>query len=602
MKKIALLILVSTQLSLFAQGGYWQQKVEYNIDATLDDKKGILTGSEKLTYFNNSPDDLKEIYFHIYWNAFQLNSHAVQHNIEMGDPETVKMLNGLSKKDEGYIKIIAITVDGVSYTPMLFESIAQVKLNKSIGAGASGNIEIIFESLVPSCINRAGKNNTAGTNFTFTQWYPKICRYDKQGWHTDQYLGREFAGTFGKFDVNITCNKDLTVAGTGILTNKKYKESGWESTTGTADIDKKNLTTWKFTADNVHDFAWAAEDEWYHTSQKIDDVEFHYFYHNTDEFKAPWSTLTLFWADAYAICKKEFGIYPYPQFSFIQAGEGYMEYPMCTMLEAGREDFFSNACHEFMHNFFYGIYGTDENLYHWMDEGLTSYGEARLSTVVTKNKENPATEPALVYKWIRTQYAEEPVATHANFFATDYAYYNGAYYKGQLFAELIRYMIGDSVMNAGFKRYYQNWKFKSPEPNDFVKNFEDASGMELTWFQNYWLNTNQTVDIDIDSVTFKGNDAYMVFSRSGIPLPVEFMAEMKDGTKKYFYIPIDLTNNGKTNFNKPTTLLPYWSAAEKKYRVLVKDLRKASVSKFVIDPDGFMPDIKPANNTFTPTN
>jgi len=255
-----------------------------------------------------------------------------------------------------------------------------------------------------------------------------------------------------------------------------------------------------------------------------------------------------------------------------------------------------------MHNFFYGIYGTDENLYHWMDEGLTSYAEARLSVVVTGSKDNPANEAGQNYRAARTLCAEEPIATSANFYSGIWCYYNGAYYKGQLFPELIRYIIGDDIMQKGFARYYQNWKFKHPEPNDFVKNFEDESGMELTWFQNYWLNTTKTVDLGIDSVTFKGNDAFMVFSCKGVPLPVEFCAEMMDGSKKYFYIPLDLTGNIKTNFKRPTTVLPYWSGAEKKYRVLVKDLKKGAVTKFTIDPDEFIPDNKPANNVFTPVN
>jgi aminopeptidase N len=272
------------------------------------------------------------------------------------------------------------------------------------------------------------------------------------------------------------------------------------------------------------------------------------------------------------------------------------------MLEAGREDFFSTACHEFMHNFFYGIYGTDENLNHWMDEGLTSYAEARMSTVVTNSTENPASEAGMIYKWVRTQYPEEPISTAANFFAADYAYYNCAYYKGQLFPELIRYMIGDSIMRLGFKKYYQNWSFKHPEPNDFVKNFEDVSRMELTWFQNYWLNTTKTIDFGIDSVTYKGPDAFIVFSNKGLPMPIEFTVEYTNGSKKYFYIPLDLTNNPKTNFMRPTTTLPYWSGAEKKYRVLVKDIKKSMVANITIDTDGFMPDLKPANNTYIPKN
>lgn len=602
MKKVLfLLIMVCFVPSLCAQEGYWQQKVDYTIDVTLDDKKDMLYGKETLVYTNNSPDDLKELYFHLYWNAFKLGSNAMKHANQMGDEETLDMLSKLTKKDEGYIKVNSIKVNNISYNLTIYESIAQLKLEQPIKPGQNANIEISFESLIPSCINRAGKNNKAGTDYTITQWYPKICRYDKQGWHTDQYLGREFAGTFGRYNVTVRCARDFVVAGTGVLENRTYKEKGWQLGSDFTDNDKDNYIPWKFTADNVHDFAFAAEKEWVYKTMKVNGVDFHFFYHDTEEFKPAWSTLLLFWPEAFEICEKEFGKYPYPQFSFIQGGEGYMEYPMCTMLEAGREDFFSTACHEFMHNYFYGMYGTDENLHHWMDEGLTSYGESRLSVVVSGATGNPATEAGLVYKWIRTQITEEPIATSANYYATDWAYYNGAYYKGQLFPELIRYIIGDSIMRIGFHEYYQRWKFKHPEPNDFVKNFEDVSGMELTWFQNYWLNTNKTIDFAVDSIQFKGNELNFNISNNGsVPMPIELCIEMVDGSKKYFYIPIELTNNPKTDFRRPTTLLSYWPAAVKKYRVAIENIKKPSLKSITLDPDGYLPDLKMENNVYVP--
>ena len=149
-------------------------------------------------------------------------------------------------------------------------------------------------------------------------------------------------------------------------------------------------------------------------------IDFHFFYHK--QYEEQWTTLTDKWKEAYAICKEEFGTYPYPQFSFIQAGEGYMEYPMCTMLEASRMDFFNTACHEFMHNYFYGIYGSDENLHHWMDEGVTCYAESRISS--GGEKKSHTEEAISSYEWMRAMYPEEPIATAANHFDYDYAYYN----------------------------------------------------------------------------------------------------------------------------------------------------------------------------------
>ena len=199
----------------FGQTNYWQQEVDYQINVTIDDTKDKAFGEETLIYQNNSPDTLKELYFHLYWNAFKKGSHAFekQNTFELQD------------SDFGEINVENITVNNEVHSIEVFESIGQVKLRNPIVPGKKCEVKIRFSSIVPSCINRAGKNNMAGTDYTFTQWYPKICRYDKMGWHTDPYFGREFAGTFGKYSVSISCDSSFVVAGTGTLKNKKYTEN-----------------------------------------------------------------------------------------------------------------------------------------------------------------------------------------------------------------------------------------------------------------------------------------------------------------------------------------------------------------------------------------
>jgi hypothetical protein len=566
-----------------SQVNYWQQVVDYHINVTIDDVKDRVSGDEVLIYQNNSPDTLKEVYFHLYWNAFKKGSHAFEK----------QNMYELNDSDFGEITIESITINNEVHEIEVFESIGKVKLKKPILPSKNGEIKSTFSSQIPSCINRAGKDNAAGTDYTFTQWYPKICRYDKMGWHTDPYFGREFAGTFGKYSVSVTCDSTYVVAGTGTIKNKKYTEKGWVSTNGSKRNKQEN---WEFYGENIHDFAFAMDKEWTHKEQNVDGIDFHFFYN--EKYADTWSKLLSDWSKAYKICKSEFGVYPYPQFSFIQAGEGYMEYPMCTMLESGRSDFFNTACHEFMHNYFYGIFGTDENLYHWMDEGITCYAEERISNV-NQVPNNPARGAISNYRWISSSYEEEPISTAANHFESDYPYYNAAYFKGQLFPELIRYIIGDSLMKVGFARFYKSWKFKHPEPNDFVKVFEDVSSMELTWFQNYWLNTTKKIDFSIDSVEKAKEGITITFVNQGIPMPLEFEIKLKDGKSIYYYIPIDLTNNSKTDFNKPTQTLPKWSCASKRHTVVLKEVRLKDISKIDLDPDGDLPDVQMSNNSYS---
>jgi hypothetical protein len=566
----------------FSQNGYWQQHVGYTIDAILNDGEAKLSGEEKIIYTNNSPDAIKEIYFHLYWNAFSKGSHAFE-KMDI-DPKT------LNQSDYGSIVVSNVLVNGETAELNVFESIGQLKLGKPLNAGEKIEIKLDFNAVIPKTLNRAGKNNTAGTDYTFTQWYPKICRYDKQGWHTDPYLGREFAGTFGTFDVNISCDAAFTVAGTGTPKNKLYTSDGWKNVDGSAQAS--GLVNWEFHAENVHDFAWAADKDWAYQKKTIDGIDFQFFYgdYNIED----WDYLIENWETAYSICKDEFGIYPYPQFSFIQGGEGYMEYPMCTMLEESRSDFFNTACHEFMHNYFYGIYGSDENLHHWMDEGITCYAEARISNIYN-NEIYPARDAYSSYSWMRMITTEEPVATAANHFVEDYAYYNAAYYKGQLFPEMIRYLIGDNTMKAGFAKYYETWKFKHPEPNDFVKVFEDVSGMELTWFQNYWLNTTHTIDLTLGEIVKRSGGIELTIERVGVPVPVELEVILKNGSKRYFYVPLNLTNNIKRDFNRPTELLPTWSSATNSFEVLIP-VKYKEIESITIDPNQILPDVNEEGN------
>jgi aminopeptidase N len=232
-----------------------------------------------------------------------------------------------------------------------------------------------------------------------------------------------------------------------------------------------------------------------------------------------------------------------------------------------------------------------------MDEGITCYAEARISNIY-KQEIFPARDAYSSYSWMRMITTEEPVATAANHFMEDYAYYNAAYYKGQLFPEMIRYIIGDQRMKEGFSKYYELWKFKHPEPNDFVKVFEDVSDMELTWFQNYWLNTTHTIDLTIGEIVKRSGGIELTMERVGVPVPVELEILLKNGTKRNFYIPLDLTNNIKKDFNNPTELLPTWSSASNSLEVFIP-IKYKEIESITIDPNQILPDVNEEGNIKT---
>ncbi len=581
----------------FAQNGYWQQQANYTMQITLDDSKDILIGKQQIVYTNNSSDTLKKIYFHLYYNAYKSNSNAAVWSKETKDVFPNAAFHNLKSKDEGDQLVKSVVVQGEKATLKYHQTILEVVLVNPILPNSETKIDVDFEATIPACIQRGGKKSPIGIAYTLTQWYPKICRYSRRGWHLDQYIGREFSGTFGNFDVKITLPKDYTVAGTGVLQNILYKEQGYELKEKTSTTEKQ--TTWHFVAQNVHDFAWAADKNYTHFQEEIDGIIFHYFYQHKKPYTETWNVLRKNMKDAYAVAKENFGAYPYPQFSFIQAGEGYMEYPMCTMVESGKTaDFYTTAFHEFMHSWYYGIFGSDENLYPWMDEGLTSYAESRLSSVVSQ-KTNYVETAMEMYRYIRSQVGEEPMSTAANYYKSSATYYNAAYYKAQMFIEQLNYILGEKTVKNGLISYYNQWKFKHPTPDDFMKVMEQESGIKLAWYQNYWLNTTKAVDFAVGEVKKKGKQTEVTIERRGdVPMPVEILVDFKNGTSSYFYIPLDLMykSKDKSEFSRTDVQeLPVWIFAANTYTFLL-EADFASIGKVTIDPLVQTADLNRLNN------
>ncbi|MCB0689566.1 MAG: M1 family metallopeptidase, partial [Saprospiraceae bacterium] len=374
---------------LLAQSGYWQQKVDYRMQVHLDVKSNLFTGRQTLFYFNNSPDTLTKIYYHLYLNAFQPGSMMDVRSLNLPDPDS-RVLDRISKlkPDEiGYLKILELKQDGVEVHQNAEGTILVVDLDQPLYPQNATMLEMNFEGQVPLQIRRTGRDNAEDIRYSMAQWYPKLCEYDEDGWHADPYVAREFYGVWGNYDVQITLDQAYTVAASGILLNPE--EIGHGYTEEKVKHKRNDELTWHFVAQNVHDFVWAADPDYTHTQAKAEDgTILHFFYKETDRNRDAWKALPSIMVKAWSNITKRFGPYPYGKYSFIQGGDGGMEYPMATLITGGGRSVGSLvgvSIHELMHSWYQMMLATNESLYAWMDEGFTTFASTEVMNELRKD-------------------------------------------------------------------------------------------------------------------------------------------------------------------------------------------------------------------------
>jgi aminopeptidase N len=433
-----------------------------------------------------------------------------------------------------------------------------------------------------------------------------------EGWHADPYIAREFHGVWGDFDVNITIDKAYTIGGSGYLQNKNEIGKGYEDAGVTVTIPKKTKTlTWHFVAPNVHDFAWGADPDYIH--DKImgeNNVELHFFYKNTPEFVANWKKMQPKTAEILAFYNKNIGLYPYKQYSVIQGGDGGMEYAMCTLISGGRTygSLVGTTAHEFAHSWFQHILATNESKYYWMDEGFTSYISDLAMEAVLPAKVKEGEEPESPFKGAYDNYAylvksgkEQPLTTHADRFGTNTAYSIAAYSKGEIFLVQLGYLIGQQKLDETLKRYYADYKFTHPTPNDIKRTAEKVSGAQLDWYLTDWCQTTNTIDYSIKEVKEEGTSTTITLERIGqMPMPIDIIIAYADGTQESFYVPLNLMYYIKDNPypNLKRTVLKDWDWGHNTYTFTIKKA-KGDIRVMAIDPTETMADVNKANNLYT---
>src|SRR5690606_28705 len=253
----------------------WQQKVKYDMDINMNVETNQFTGKQKLEYWNNSPDTLKRVFYHLYWNAFQPNSMMDTRSRRQGSISLRKDRQGndivdwdgrvkdrilhLSDKEIGYQKILSLKMNGRAQKYKVHETILEVELDRPILPKTKVVFDMDFQAQVPLQIRRSGRDNPeTQVRYSMSQWYPKMAQYDFEGWHPDPYVGREFYGIFGDFDVKIRIDKKFILGGTGYLQNANQIGYGYEDAGTKVSRPAGNTLTWHFIAPNVHDFMWAA--------------------------------------------------------------------------------------------------------------------------------------------------------------------------------------------------------------------------------------------------------------------------------------------------------------------------------------------------------
>lgn len=611
-------LLLSTTAMLMAQGlaersdnERWQQRVNYYMDVEMDVETNRFFGTQKLEYTNNSPDDLNQVFYHLYFNAFQPGSMMDTRSLNIADPDgrVGDRISKLKDDEIGYQKITSLKQNGKDVQYEVVGTVLEVKLNESIKPGATVTFDMVWNGQVPVQIRRTGRDNREGIRYSMAQWFPKLAEYDYQGWHADEYIGREFYGVWGDYELKLTIDKDYIVGGTGYLQNPQEIGHGYEDEGQTVNQKVVNgKLTWHFVAPDVHDFMWAADPDYLHNKLTMKNGTVLHFFNQKGQNEENWEKLRPLAEMSFEYANEHFGQYPYKQFSVIQGGDGGMEYPMSTLINGAKGNPLGVTIHESMHDWYHGVLGSNEALHPWMDEGFTSYATSEIRAHINKVTTDADDVPVTIenigsnsgqrgYVGLAKSGREEAMSTHSDHFEFNGAYGSSAYGKGAVWMSQMGYVIGEEARDRGLLEYFNRWKFKHPNPNDVLRVFEDVSGLELDWYNEYFVFTTKQIDYAVKEVVGEGNQTKITLDKVGkMPMPTDVVITYKDGTKEVHYMALRMMRGEKpAETNDKRIVHEDWPWTNPSY-VLSVDRPISDIVSVVIDPSGRMADVDKENN------
>lgn len=591
---------------LFAQSDYWQQDVQYEIRVKLDDQKHMLYGQEKLYYTNNSPDQLQELYIHLWPNAYKDNTTAfAQQKLENGSTK----FHFAEEGNRGFIDSLDFQVDGKTVKWEFFEDnwdIAHVTLNQPLKSGESLVFTTPFRVKIPASYSRLGHIKQ---QYQITQWYPKPAVYDREGWHPMPYLDQgEFYSEFGSYDVWIDVPANYVVGATGDMEENdletqflnqredlsvQFLELPEEEAVFPMEYAEEEYKSLHFTQQNVHDFAWFCDKDYYLIRSLIElpytneTVECRTLFTNLE--RKYWGAIGNKALEQSILAYSLFnGNYPYKQVTAVEgalsAGAG-MEYPNITVVSANdsEENLEQVIMHEVGHNWFYGILGSNERAHPWMDEGLNSYMENRywkqyhgdsttlipesIQKAIGINLTSSFTQEA-AYRFSAGENSDSPIEYPAADY-TNICYGTIVYMKTARAFHFLEGYLGKEVNDLCYQTYFSEWKFKHPQPKDLQNVFEKVSKQDLSWFFEDFLSGTDKIDFKITKID---QGRVTVKNKSGILLPCPVSLQDKDG---------------KTTVTK--WIPPFADAAS-------IEMGTSEFHRAVVDPEAWVPEFHDGNN------
>ena len=603
---------------------YWQNRADYTIAVKLDTTENTISGSDKITYTNNSPNNLHYLWLQLDQNAFKEHSRSADVT-PIGGNRFGR--GGIS--DGGYrLSTVRIKMNGRTYQAnyVISDTRMQIRLPNALKAkGGKMEIDITYSFKIPKYgLDRMGMTSTEnGTIYQIAQWYPRMCVYnDIRGWDTLPYLGQgEFYLEYGDMDYKVTVPWNMFVAGDGKLMNpdkvltkgeirrlrKAQKSDKTVFIHKPDEISKKSMrpvhhgyVTWHFHLNKTRDVAWAASNAFIWDAARINlpnnkHILAESFYPKQVDGKDGWGRATQYVKSSIQTDSKMWYVYPYPTSVNVAGSVHGMEYPGIVFCgwKYKEKELFTTITHELGHTWFPMIVGSNERRYAWMDEGFNTFIDIYSTRAFDHDEygdydaisDRPAELGFYEDYYKQLHIKVDPIMTRPDVINSN-ALGISAYVKPAMGLYLLRHdVLGPKRFDYAFRTYIRRWAYKHPTPKDFFRTMNDASGEDLNWFWKEWFYKNWTLDQAVTNVHYvdqdPSNGAYITIKNlDKMVMPVTIEVYETNGHKGRKNLPVEVwQRGGKWTFKYNST---------------------SKIDSVVVDPDQDMPDVNPGNNIWKP--